>query len=60
MVLEKARREDFIDISYYAEDGRLCEPNDAHINRYRWRDMINESVRLGRPLTEEEYESFRI
>jgi len=60
MVLETSSKQDFIDISYYAKDGRLTLPSDAHEKRYRWRDMINESLRLGRPLNEEEYESFRI
>lgn len=46
------------DIAYYAKDGRLTEPSDG--KRYAWRRMIEFSKTLGRPLTEEEAEEFRI
>lgn len=46
------------DIAYYAKDSRLTEPSDG--KRYEWRKMIELSKELGRPLTEEEAEGFRI
>lgn len=46
------------DIAYYAKDSRLTEPSDG--KRYRWRDMIDRCKQLGRPLTEEEAEEFRV
>ena len=46
------------DIAYYANDSRLTEPSDG--KRYEWRKMIELSKELGRPLTEEEAEEFRI
>lgn len=42
----------------YATDGRLTEPSDGL--RYEWRKMIDEVKRLGRPLTEQEFEIFKI
>ncbi len=46
------------DIAYYANDSRLTEPSDG--KRYEWRKMIELSKKLGRPLTEEEAEEFRV
>ena len=46
------------DIAYYAKDSRLTEPSDG--KKYEWRKMIELSKELGRPLTEEEAEKFRI
>ncbi|MCM1234485.1 MAG: hypothetical protein NC489_30665 [Ruminococcus flavefaciens] len=46
------------DIAYYAKDSRLTEPSDG--KRYEWRKMIDLSKKLGRPLTDEEAEKFRI
>lgn len=46
------------DISDYAKDGRLTEPSDG--KRYEWRKMIELVNQLGRPLTDEEAEEFRI
>ena len=46
------------DIAEYATDGRLTEKSDGR--RYQWRKMIDESERLGRPLTEEESEKFLV
>lgn len=46
------------DIAYYAKDSRLTEPSDG--KRYEWRKMIERSKELGRPLTEEEAEEFRV
>lgn len=39
-------------------DGRLTEPSDG--KRYEWRKMIDLVKQLGRPLTDEEAEEFRI
>lgn len=39
-------------------DGRLCAESNGKI--YRLREAIKMSERLGRPLTDEEYEEFRI
>lgn len=46
------------DITYYAKDGRLTGEPDG--KRYRWRDMIDRCKQLGRLLTEEEAEEFRV
>lgn len=46
------------DIAYYAKDSRLTgEPDGKH---YRWNEMIEKFKMLGRPLTEEEAEEFRV
>ena len=46
------------DISYYAKDSRLTGEPDG--KRYKWTEMIERFKMLGRPLTEEEAEEFRI
>lgn len=46
------------DIADYAKDTRLTEPSDG--KRYEWRKMIDLSMKLGRPLTDEEAEEFRV
>ena len=46
------------DISYYAKDSRLTGEPDG--KRYKWKDMIDRIRQLGRPLTNEEAEEFRI
>lgn len=46
------------DIADYAKDGRLTEPSDG--KRYEWRKMIEAVKSLGRPLTDEEAEQYRI
>jgi len=46
------------DIAYYAKDGRLTGEPDGR--RYKWREMIERFKLLGRPLTEEEAEEFRV
>ena len=46
------------DISYYAKDSRLTGEPDG--KRYRWTEMIERFKMLGRPLTEEEAEEFRV
>lgn len=47
-----------IDLESYAKDGRLTEPSDGV--KFEWRKMIEEVKRLGRPLTNEESERYRI
>ena len=44
------------EIEYYLEDGCLTEPSDGKM--YRWREMIEYSRQLGRPLTAVEAASF--
>ena len=46
------------DIAYYAKDSRLTGESDG--KRYKWREMIEKFKELGRPLTEEEAEEFRV
>ncbi len=46
------------DISYYAKDSRLTGEPDG--KRYQWKEMIERFKLLGRPLTEEEADEFRI
>ncbi|MED9902789.1 MAG: hypothetical protein UFG06_01260 [Lachnospiraceae bacterium] len=46
------------DIAYYANDGRLTGEPDG--KRYEWGKMIERFKQLGRPLTDEEAEEFRI
>lgn len=40
------------------EDGIITEPSDG--KEHRWREMIEKSKILGRPLTDEEAEEFRV
>lgn len=47
-----------IDWEASMEDGRFTEPSDGKV--YRWREMIEKSKVLGRPLTDEEAEEFRV
>ena len=46
------------DISYLLEDGRLTGEPDGKV--YRYRDAARYQEFLGRPLTDDEFESFRI
>ena len=46
------------DISYYAKDSRVTGESDG--KRYKWTEMIERFKMLGRPLTEDEAEEFRI
>lgn len=46
------------DISYYTKDSRLTGEPDG--KRYKWTEMIERFKLLGRPLTEEEAEEFRV
>ncbi|MCM1100872.1 MAG: hypothetical protein NC079_01150 [Clostridium sp.] len=48
----------FEDVADYAKDGRLTEPSDGE--RYEWRKMIDAVKMLGRPLTDEEAEQYRV
>lgn len=48
----------FGDITDYAKDGRLNDSSDG--KRYEWRKMIELVKQLGRPLTDQEAEQFRI
>lgn len=45
------------DLESVLTDTRLTKPSDGS---YRWKDMIEEVKRLGRPLTEEEAERYKI
>lgn len=47
-----------INLEKYTKDGRLTEPSNGA--RFHWRKMIDESRKLGRPLTEKESEKFKI
>lgn len=58
LAMVKKVTDDTHDIAYYARDSRLTEPSDG--KRYDWRKMIELSKTLGRPLTDEEAEEFRI
>ena len=46
------------DIADYAKDGRLTELSDG--KHYEWRKMIDAVKALGRPLTDEEAEQYRV
>lgn len=46
------------DIGDYAKDGRLTEPSDG--KRYEWQKMVDAVKALGRPLTDEEAEQYRV
>ena len=59
MLAMERKQTDFThDISYYAKDSRLTGEPDG--KRYKWREMIDRFRQLGRPLTDEEAEEFRI
>ncbi len=47
-----------IDLETHLTDGRLTEPSDG--KHFKWREMIEEVKRLGRPLTETESEKYLI
>ena len=47
-----------VDLERFVTDGRLTEPSDG--KRFEWRKMIDEVKKLGRPLTEDEAEKFRV
>ena len=58
LTMERKGTSLFEDIADYAKDGRLTEPSDG--KRYEWRKMIDVVKALGRPLTDEEAEQYRI
>ena len=58
LTMERKRTRLFEDIADYAKDGRLTEPSDGR--RYEWRKMIDTVKILGRPLTGEEVEQYRV
>ena len=58
LTMAKKKVDLFDDIADYAKDGRLTEPADGR--RYEWRKMIEAVKKLGRPLTDEEAEQYRI
>lgn len=58
LAMQQKSKDDTHDIAYYAKDSRLTGEPDG--KRYEWRKMIEFSKQLGRPLTEEEAEEFRI
>jgi hypothetical protein len=58
IALERKMVGEIHDIAYYAKDGRLTAEPDG--KRYRWRDMIDAVKKIGRPLTDEEAEEYRI
>ena len=55
---EIQKRKDEMESFSNVWDGRLTEPSDG--KRYEWRKMIEKVKRIGRPLTDEESEEFRI
>ncbi len=58
LAMEKKQVDFTQDISYYAKDSRLTGEPDG--KRYKWKEMIDRFRQLGRPLTDEEAEEFRI
>ncbi|MCH5281807.1 MAG: hypothetical protein J1E61_10095 [Lachnospiraceae bacterium] len=58
LTMERKKVDLLEDIADYAKDGRLTEPSDG--KRYEWRKMIEAVKTLGRPLTDEEAEQYRI
>jgi len=55
---EKDVWNELIDLEQYAQDGRLTEPSDG--KAYDYRKMLERVELLGRPLTDEEAEEYRI
>jgi hypothetical protein len=58
LAMKKSAELNQIDISYYAKDGRLTAEPDGKV--FEWRKMIDAVINLGRPLTENEMEKYRI
>lgn len=58
LTMERQQVDSTHDISYYAKDSRLTGEPDG--KQYEWREMIEKYRQLGRPLTDEESEEFRI
>ena len=58
MLALKERTDSVKDIAYYATDSRLTAEPDG--KRYDWAAMIKRFKELGRKLTDEEAEQYRI
>ena len=58
MLALKERADNVKDIAYYATDGRLTAEPDG--KQYDWAAMIERFKELGRKLTDEEVEQYRI
>lgn len=58
LTMEKQRTDLIDDIADYAKDGRLAGPSDG--KRYEWKELIEAAELLGRPLTKQEMEKYRI
>ena len=58
LAMAKNQYGNVVDLEKYSNDGRLTEPSDGV--KFEWRKMIEEVKRLGRPLTNEESERYRI
>ena len=58
MLALKERTDNIKDIAYYATDSRLTAEPDG--KRYDWAAMIERFKELGRKLTDEEVEQYRI
>lgn len=58
LIMPKADNNSLIDLEKYAKDGRLTEPTDGRVFDYK--KMLDIVKKLGRPLTEEEAEKYRI
>ena len=58
MLALKERMDNIKDIAYYAIDSRLTAEPDG--KRYDWTAMIERFKELGRKLTDEEAEQYRI
>lgn len=58
MLALKERANEIKDIAYYATDSRLTAEPDGR--RYDWIAMIQRFKELGRKLTDEEAEQYRI
>lgn len=55
---DKVKMIDFDSFGEEMQDGRLTEPSDG--KKYRLREAILYSKRLGRPLTDEEMSQFEV
>ncbi len=58
LAMEKKEYGNIINLEQYAKDGRLTEPSDGKIFDYR--KMLEIVTAIGRPLTEQEAEQYRI
>lgn len=58
MLAVEERTNELKDIAYYAADSRLTDKPDG--KRYDWNAMIKRYKELGRKLTDEEAEQYRI